>query len=105
MNNPKSRINKIISLSAGVIVSISLLYGSFKWGVYYSRNTNIEEVLTQDKRGVTITEAQVKVMHGPDMVPYAIWHKDFLYTPDTELYQLLTLSSTPSVLETDKLDQ
>ena len=72
---------------------------------YYAKNNSTERVLYQDKRGVTITEAQVKVMHGPDMVPYAIWHKDFLYTPDTELYQLLTLSSTPSVLETDKLDQ
>jgi hypothetical protein len=91
LNHPKSRINKIASLSAGVIVSISLLYGSFKWGVYYARNTDNEEVLSQDERGVKITEASVKVLYGPDMVPYAIWHKDYLYTPDTAMMNLMGL--------------
>jgi len=88
-NNTKTPVLKLVTLTAGVVVSIGLLYGSFKWGVYYSRNTNIEEVLSQDKRGVTITEAQVKVMHGPDMVPFAIWHKDYLYTPDTAMMDLM----------------
>jgi hypothetical protein len=88
-NHPKSPTVKLVSLSAGVIISIGLLYGSFKWGVYYARNTTREQVLSQDERGVTITEASVKVMHGPDMVPYAIWHKDYLYTPDTAMYELI----------------
>ena len=66
-NRPKSPVLKLATLTAGVVVSIGLLYCSFKWGVYYARNTDNEEVLSQDERGVTITEAQVKVMHGPDM--------------------------------------
>ncbi len=90
-NHPKSLVLKIVTLTAGVIVSIGLLYGSFKWGIYYARNTSNEKVLSQDKRGVTITEARVKVMHGPDMVPYAIWHKDYLYTPDTAMMDLMGL--------------
>ena len=88
-NNTKTPVLKLVTLTAGVVVSIGLLYGSFKWGVYYANNTNREKVLSQDERGVTITEAQVKVMHGPDMVPYAIWHKDYLYTPDTAMMDLL----------------
>ena len=90
-NHPKSSSVKLVSLSAGVIISIGLLYGSFKWGVYYARNTRNEKVLSQDERGVTITEAQVKVMHGPEMVPFAIWHKDYLYTPDTAMMNLMGL--------------
>jgi hypothetical protein len=85
---PKSPVLKLVTLTAGVIVSIGLLYGSFKWGIYYARNTSNEKVLSNE-RGVTITEARVKVMHGPDMVPYAIWHKDYLYTPDTAMYKLV----------------
>lgn len=88
-NNTKSPVLKLVTLFAGVIVSTGLLYGSFKWGVYYASNTNQEKVLSQDERGLTITEASVKVMHGPDMVPYAIWHNDYLYTPDTAMYQLV----------------
>ena len=88
-NHPKSPVLKLVPLTAGVIVSIGLLYGFFKWGVYYARNTNQEKVLSQDERGVTITEASVKVMHGPDMVPFAIWHQDYLYTPDTVMMELL----------------
>jgi hypothetical protein len=89
--HPKSPVLKLVTLTAGVIVSTGLLYGSFKWGVYYASNTNQEKVLSQDKRGLTITEAQVKVMHGPDMVPFAIWHKDYLYTPDTAMMDLMGL--------------
>jgi hypothetical protein len=90
-NHPKSSSVKLVSLLTGVLLSIGLLYGSFKWGVYYARNTRNEKVLSQDERGVTITEAQVKVMHGPDMVPFAIWHKDYLYTPDTAMMNLMGL--------------
>ena len=90
-NHPKSPTLKLVTLTAGVIVSIGLLYGSFKWGVYYAHNTSNEKVLSKDERGVTITEAQVKIMHGPDMVPYAIWHKDYLYTPDTAMMELMGL--------------
>jgi hypothetical protein len=90
-NHPKSSSVKLVSLLNGVLLSIGLLYGSFKWGVYYARNTRNEKVLSQDERGVTITEAQVKVMHGPDMVPFAIWHKDYLYTPDTAMMNLMGL--------------
>jgi hypothetical protein len=89
-NNTKSPVLKLVTLTAGVVLSIGLLYGSFKWGVYYALNTSNEKVLSKDERGVTITEAQVKVMHGPDMVPYAIWHKDYLYTPDTAMMIFLT---------------
>lgn len=89
--HPKSPVLKFVTLTAGVIVSIGLLYGSFKWGVYYASNTSNEKVLSQDERGVTITEATVKVMHGPDMVPFAIWHKDYLYTPDTAMMTLMNL--------------
>jgi hypothetical protein len=94
-NHPKSPTVKLVSLSAGVIISIGLLYGSFKWGVYYARNTSNEKVLSKDERGVTITEASVKVMHGPDMVPFAIWHKDYLYTPDTAMMELIGGSRHP----------
>ena len=90
-NHPKSPTVKLVSLSAGVIISIGLLYGSFRWGVYYARNTSNEKVLSKDERGVTITEASVKVMHGQDMIPFAIWHKDYLYTPDTAMMMLLNL--------------
>jgi hypothetical protein len=90
-NHPKSPTVKLVSLSAGVIISIGLLYGSFKWGVYYARNTSNEKVLSKDERGVTITEASVKVMHGQDMIPFAIWHKDYLYAPDTAMMMLLNL--------------
>jgi|LakMenE18May11ns_1017448.scaffolds.fasta_scaffold9602084_1 hypothetical protein len=94
-NHPKSPTVKLITLTAGVIVSTGLLYGSFKWGVYYARNTSNEKVLSKDERGVTITEASVKVMHGPDMVPFAIWHKDYLYTPDTAMMELIGGSRHP----------
>jgi hypothetical protein len=90
-NHPKSPVLKLVPLTAGVIVSIGLLYGSFKWGVYYASNTNQEKVLSKDERGVTITEASVKVMHGQDMIPFAIWHKDYLYTPDTAMMNLMGL--------------
>jgi hypothetical protein len=90
-NHPKSPIAKLVMLITGVLFSISLLYGFFKWGIYYASNTNQEKVLSQDERGVTITEASVKVMHGPDMVPFAIWHKDYLYTPDTAMMNLMGL--------------
>jgi hypothetical protein len=90
-NQPKSPVLKLVTLTAGVVLSIGLLYGSFKWGVYYASNANQEKVLSKDERGVTITEAQVKVMHGPDMVPFAIWHKDYLYTPDTAMMEIMGL--------------
>ena len=94
-NQLKSPVLKLATLTAGVVVSIGLLYGSFKWGVYYASNTSNEKVLSQDERGVTITEASVKVMHGPDMVPFAIWHKDYLYTPDTAMMELIGGSRHP----------
>ena len=94
-NNTKSPVLKLATLTAGVVVSIGLLYGSFKWGIYYARNTSNEKVLSKDERGVTITEASVKVMHGPDMVPFAIWHKDYLYTPDTAMMELIGGSRHP----------
>ncbi len=89
MFSPRIKYNKLIGIATGVLLSIGLLYGSFKWGVYYARNTSNEKVLSQDERGVTITEATLKVMHGPDMVPFAIWHQDYLYTPDTVMMELL----------------
>ena len=95
MFSPRIKYNKLIGIATGVLLSIGLLYGSFKWGVYYASNTSNEKVLSQDERGVTITEASVKVMHGPDMVPFAIWHKDYLYTPDTAMMELIGGSRHP----------
>ena len=89
MFSPTKKFNKTFGVTIGILISVGLLYGSFKWGVYYASNTSNEKVLSKDERGVTITEAQVKVMHGPDMVPYAIWHKDYLYTPDTAMMELM----------------
>ncbi len=89
MFSPTIKFNKTLRVTIGILMSVGLLYGSFKWGIYYARNTSNEKVLSQDERGVIITEAQVKVMHGPDMVPFAIWHKDYLYTPDTAMMDLL----------------
>jgi hypothetical protein len=89
MFSPRIKYNKLIGIATGVLLSIGLLYGSFKWGIYYARNTSNEKVLSKDERGVTITEASVKVMHGQDMVPFAIWHKDYLYTPDTAMMELM----------------
>ena len=39
-------------------------------------------MLLQDERGVAITEASVRVICGPFIVPFVIWHKDDLYSPD-----------------------
>jgi hypothetical protein len=77
-----------IKRSIGVIFFLTTLIGSFLWGVHYARNTPYEKILTQDERGY-ITTGLVKIMNDQDGVPYAIWHKDYLYTPDTAMYQLV----------------
>lgn len=74
----------------GLSLTLLLTLGAFKWGVYYARNTPYEKVLTQDYRG-NITTGLVKIMNDQDGVPYAIWHKDYLYTPDTFQYKLVTM--------------
>ncbi len=80
------RTAKIFGVIAGLVITAGITWGAFKWGVYYARNSPYEKVLTQDYRG-NITTGLVKIMNDQDGVPYAIWHKDFLYTPDTAMYQ------------------
>ena len=72
----------------GLSLTLLLTLGAFKWGVHYARNTPYEKVLTQDYRG-NITTGLVKIMNDQDGAPYAIWHKDFLYTPDTVMMRIL----------------
>jgi hypothetical protein len=81
----------LVKRSIGVTFFFATLIGSFLWGVYYARNTPYEKILTQDERGY-ISQSLVKVMNGPDSLPYAIWYKDYLYTPDTAMYQLVMFS-------------
>ena len=87
------RTAKIFGVVAGLVITVGLTWGAFKWGVYYARNTPYEKVLTQDYRG-NITTGLVKIMNDQDGVPYAIWHKDFLYTPDTFQYKLVTMDKS-----------
>jgi hypothetical protein len=89
MLSPAIKYSKLLGITIGLVVALGTTWGAFKWGAYYARNTSNEKVLSKDERGVTITEASVKVMHGQDMIPFAIWHKDYLYTPDTAMYQLV----------------
>jgi hypothetical protein len=90
-NHPKSPALKLVTLTAGVIVSIGLLYGSFNWGVYYARNTPNPVVLSvEPERNLIITNEFVKVMNNAsDSNAFAIWHGEYLYTPDTAMYQLV----------------
>ncbi len=78
----------LVKRSIGITFFLTTLIGSFLWGVYYARNTPYEKILTQDERGY-ISQSLVKVMNGPDSLPYAIWHGGYLYTPDTAMYQLV----------------
>ena len=90
------RTAKIFGVVAGLVITVGITWGAFKWGVYYARNTPYEKVLTQDYRG-NITTGLVKIMNDQDGVPYAIWHKDFLYTPDTAMYQLMMFGRSPDM--------
>ena len=77
----------LVKRTIGITFSLATLIGSFLWGVYFARNTPHEKILTKDDRGY-ISQSLVKVMNGPGSLPYGIWYKDYLYTPDTAMYQL-----------------
>ena len=90
------RTAKILGVVAGLVITVGITWGAFKWGVYYARNTPYEKILTQDDRGY-ISQSLVKVMNGPDCQPYAIWYKDYLYTPDTVMYQLVMFGQSTEI--------
>jgi hypothetical protein len=86
-----NRIAKVFGVVAGLVISLGIIWGAFKWGVYYARNTPHPQVLSiEPDRNLIITNDFVKVMNNAsDMVPFAIWHKDYLYTPDTAMMELM----------------
>jgi len=85
------RIAKVFGVVAGLVISLGIIWGAFKWGVYYARNTPHPQVLSiEPDRNLIITNDFVKVMNNAsDSVPFAIWHGGYLYTPDTAMYQLV----------------
>ena len=85
-----------IKRSIGVIFFLTTLIGSFLWGVHYARNTPYEKILTQDERGY-ITTGLVKIMNDQDGVPYAIWFKEYLYTPDTAMFELVMFGQSTGI--------
>ena len=86
-----NRIAKVFGVVAGLLISLGIIWGAFKWGVYYARNTPYPQVLSiEPDRNLIITNDFVKVMNNAsDSVPFAIWHAGYLYTPDTAMYQLV----------------
>lgn len=90
------RIAKIFGVVAGLVITVGITWGAFKWGVYYARNTPHPQVLSfEPERNLIITNDFVKVMNNAsDSVPFAIWHGGYLYTPDTAMYQLVMFGKT-----------
>lgn len=83
------RTAKIFGIVAGIIITVGITWGAFKWGVYYARNTPHPQVLSvEPERNIIITNEFVKVMNNAtDSVAFAIWHGGYLYTPDTAMHQ------------------
>jgi len=82
---------KIFGVVAGLVITVGITWGVFKWGVYYARNTPHPQVLSvEPEQNVIITNEFVKVMNNAsDSVAFAIWHDGYLYTPDSAIYQLV----------------
>ena len=82
---------KLLASTLGIIITLGITWGAFKWGVYYARNTSHPQVLSvEPERNIIITNEFVKVMNNAsDSVAFAIWHGGYLYTPDTAMYQLV----------------
>ena len=85
------RTAKIFGVVSGLVITVGITWGAFKWGVYYARNTDYPQVLSvEPERNIIITNEFVKVMNNAsDSVAFAIWHGGYLYTPDTAMYQLV----------------
>ena len=85
------RTAKIFGILAGLVITVGITWGAFKWGVYYARNTPHPQVLSvEPERNIIITNEFVKVMNNAsDSVAFAIWHGGYLFTPDTAMYQLV----------------
>jgi hypothetical protein len=86
-----NRTAKILGVVAGLVITVVITWGAFKWGVYYAQNNPHPQVLSvEPERNLIITNEFVKVMnHASDSVAFAIWHGGYLYTPDTAMYQLV----------------
>ena len=97
MNN--KRTAKIIGVVAGLVITVVITWGAFKWGVYYAQNNPHPEVLSvEPEKNLIITNEFVKVMNNAsDSVAFAIWHGGYLYTPDTAMYQLVMFGQLPVV--------
>lgn len=89
-----TKSSKVLTAVAVIATLLGSAWITLAMVDYYAKYTSQERVLYQDERGVIITEATVKVMHDPDMAPYAIWHKNYLYTPDTAMMNLMNRSSS-----------
>lgn len=93
------RTAKIFGVVTGLVITVGITWGAFKWGVYYARNTPHPQVLSvEPERNLIITNEFVKVMNNAsDSVAFAIWHGGYLYTPDTAMYQLVMFGESPNV--------
>ena len=93
------RIAKVFGVVAGLVISLGIIWGAFKWGVYYARNTPHPQVLSiEPDRNLIITNEFVKVMNNAsDSVAFAIWHGGYLYTPDTAMYQLVMFGESTDI--------
>ena len=93
------RTAKIFGVVAGLVITVGITWGAFKWGVYYARNTDYPQVLSvEPERNIIITNEFVKVMNNAsDSVAFAIWHGGYLFTPDTAMYQLVMFGQSPEV--------
>ena len=93
------RTTKIFGILAGLVITVGITWGAFKWGVYYARNTPHPQVLSvEPERNLIITNEFVKVMNNTsDSVTFAIWHGGYLYTPDTAMYQLVMFGESTDV--------
>lgn len=93
------RIAKIFGVVAGLVITVGITLGSFKWGVYYAQNNPHPEVLSvEPEKNLIITNESVKVMNNAsDSVAFAIWHGGYLYTPDTAMYQLVMFGQSTDI--------
>lgn len=93
------RTAKIFGILAGLVITVGITWGAFKWGVYYARNTPHPQVLSvEPERNIIITNEFVKVMNNAsDSVAFAIWHGGYLFTPDTAMYQLVMFGQSTDV--------
>lgn len=89
------RHKKLLASTLGITITLGITWGAFKWGVYYARNTPHPQVLkVEPERNIIITNEFVKVMNNTsDSTAFAIWHRGYLYTPDTTMYQLVIIDN------------